>query len=97
MANPCRIGDPIEDGDCVAQGSEDVIIGDMPCSVQGCSSTGHSKFPSSPLVGPCTTTIFVNDKPVVLAGVTKIKPHKVPRKPFHDATCKTGCGSVDCE
>lgn len=97
MSNPGRIGDSVSCGDFIAQGSGDVIIEDMPVSLMGHMTTGHSGFPPTPLVGPCTTTIIINDLPVVLNGVTMIAPHKKRRTPAHTGTVSSGAPTVDFE
>jgi uncharacterized Zn-binding protein involved in type VI secretion len=97
MTAPGRIGDPISCGDFIAEGSSDVFIEDLPVALQGHATTGHSGFPPTILNGPCTTTIFINDRPVSLVGITSITPHKKRRNPLHSGVVVSGATTVEME
>lgn len=97
MSQVARIGDPISCGDIIAEGSANVIIGDLPVALLGHMTTGHSGFPPTSLAGPCSQTVIINDLPVVLAGVTMITPHKKPRTPAHSGVVVSGSASVEME
>lgn len=97
MGNVVRIADSVSCGDHSAEGSADVFACGMPITHEGKKkTTGHGCFPPTVFVGPWTSTVFVNNKPVALKDVTKIKPHRCGKK-AHDGVASTGAGTVSFE
>lgn len=80
MGNVSRLGDSISCGDHIAAGSSDVLADGMPITTADTpNTTGHGCFPPTVLVGPWSTTVFVNGSPVALLG-TNISAHKCGKK-----------------
>lgn len=73
MPAAARIGDPINCGDTVGQGSGNVFVNGIPLARVGDLSAGHGCFPPTPItIG--SPTVFANGIPV--ARVTDIHtPH----------------------
>lgn len=75
--NTARISDRISCGDFIAQGSKDVYASGMPVSIEARPrTTGHGCYPPTVVIGPFSKTVFVNNSPVSLKNVTRIKPHR---------------------
>ena len=92
--NVVRIGDKVTCGDNSAQGSGNTYANGMPITHKGLrETTGHDCFPPTVFDGPWTTTVFVNNQPVALRGITKIKPHTC-RRSTHDGVAETGSATV---
>lgn len=92
--NVVRIGDRVSCGDNAAQGSGNVYANGMPITHQGRKMTsGHGCFPPTVFLGPWTSTVFVNNRPVALKGKTKIAPHRCGRS-AHDGQVVTGASTV---
>lgn len=97
MGNIVRIGDSVSCGDHAAEGSSNVFANGMPISTEGFKrTTGHSGFPPTVFIGPWSKTVFVNDKPVVLKGLTKIQVHR-KSKSSHDGIASSGAPTVSIE
>lgn len=97
MGNVARIGDPISCGDVCAAGSPTVFAGGMPITTQGTpSTTGHGCFPPTVLVGGWSSTVFVNNNPVALVGITAIAPHRCG-KAVHGGVVAAGAATVSIE
>lgn len=74
--NVVRIGDNVSCGDHAAQGSGDVFANKLGIAHKGKKkTTGHGKFAPTEFLGPYSKTVFVNNQPVVLKGITEIVPH----------------------
>jgi uncharacterized Zn-binding protein involved in type VI secretion len=97
MSNTVRIGDSVSCGDHSAAGSSNVFANGLPITTAGHpTTTGHGPFPPTVFVGPWSTTVFVNNQPVALKGVTKIKPHRHGRS-IHDGIASSGSPDVSIE
>lgn len=97
MGNVVRLGDKVSCGDTAAQGSGTVFANGMPITTQGRKATlGHGGFPPSTLIGPWSSTVFVNNQAVALKGKTKIAPHR-RKKSAHDGIASTGASTVSIE
>jgi len=97
MGNVVRIGDSVSDGDHAAQGSGNVFAGGMPITHQGVpNTTGHGCFPPTIFIGPFTTTVFVNNKPVALKGKTRTQIHRCG-KAWHDGVASSGADTVSMQ
>jgi len=95
--NTVRIGDSVSCGDHAAGGSANVFANGLPITTQETpSTTGHGCFPPTVFIGGWSTTVFVNNRPVALTGVTKIAPHKCGKK-IHDGVATTGSPDVSIE
>lgn len=95
--NAVRIGDKVSCGDTVAEGSSNVHADGMPVSHQGKKkTTGHGCFPSTILIGPWSSTVFINNQPVSLKDETKIQAHRCGRS-AHDGTVTTASSTVFIE
>ena len=93
--NVVRIGDKVTCGDNVAQGSGTVFANGMPVTHEGRrATTGHGCFTPTVLLGPWTSTVFVNNQPVALKDVTRIQPHRCRKKKAHDGVATTGSPNV---
>jgi len=68
-----RIGDPIDCGDVIAQGSGNVFVNNIPVSRLGDNTAGHC-FPAVPLIPPVATTVMANGIPIAHIG-TGIPTH----------------------
>lgn len=92
--NVVRIGDSVTCGDHSAEGSSTVFANGMPITHQGKRrTTGHGCFPPTVFNGPWTQTVFVNNQPVALRGVTAIVPHRC-KKRTHGGVASTGGATV---
>jgi hypothetical protein len=60
------------------------------------STTGHGCFPPTYFVGPWSTTVFVNGKPIALANKTRIAVHWCGNS-WHDGVGLAGSGTVSVE
>ena len=97
MGNVVRVADNISCGDHVAQGSDNVFANNMPISNEGKKkTTGHGKYAPTEFMGPYSKTVFVNNKPVVLKGITKIIPHD-KKKEHKDSKASSGSPNVSIE
>lgn len=93
MGNVVRIGDLVSCGDHSAQGSSNVFANGMAIAHGGKrQTTGHGCFPPTVFIGPFTTTVFVNNQPVVLVG-TGINPHRCGHS-THGGSAVTGASTV---
>lgn len=92
-----RIGDLVSCDDHAGSGSGDVFSDGMPIVTQKANATtGHGCFPPTIFIGPWSTTVFVNDSPIALKGITKIKVHRCGKK-SHDGVAVVDSGSVEAE
>lgn len=75
--NVVRIGDNVSCGDHAAEGSGNVFANHIGVSHRGKrKTTGHpKKHKPTEFKGPYSSTVFVNNQPVVLKGRTEIIPH----------------------
>lgn len=97
MGNVVRLGDSVTCGDRAAQGSANVFANGMPITHEGRKKTiGHGCFPPTVFIGPWTSTVFVNEKPVALKGITKIEKHCCGRS-CHDGVASSGAATVSFE
>lgn len=97
MGNVTRIGDDISCGDHAATGSGNVFASGMPIATAGKNvTTGHGCFPPTVFIGPWSSTVFVNNQPVVLKGKTKIARHRCG-KSWHDGVASTSSATVFIE
>lgn len=96
MGNVIRIGDDVSCGDHSAEGSPDVFANGMPITAGGAATTGHGCFPPTIFIGPWSTTVFVNNQPVVIKDKTKIAPHRCGDS-VHDGIASSGAGTVYIE
>lgn len=97
MGNVVRIGDSVSCGDHAAEGSGNVFAGGMPVTHEGDKvTTGHGCFPPTVFIGPWSSTVFVNNKPVALKDKTKIAPHRCGKN-SHDGIAVTGADTVSIE
>jgi hypothetical protein len=95
--NVVRIGDSVSCRDTAAEGSSNVFAEGMPISHRGKNkTTGHDGWPPSIFIGPFSSTVFVNNQPVVLKDKTKIKIHQ-KRRSAHDGVASTAAKSVFIE
>lgn len=95
--NVVRIGDSVSCGDHAAEGSDNVFANGLPITHQGKrSTTGHGCFPSTVFVGGWTSTVFVNNQPVALKGVTSIAPHACGNS-VHTGVASTSSPDVSFE
>lgn len=93
MGNVARLGDSISCGDHIAAGSSDVLADGMPITTSDTpSTTGHGCFPPTTLVGPWSTSVFVNGARVALLG-TNIAGHKCGKK-AHAGSVSSSAGTV---
>jgi uncharacterized Zn-binding protein involved in type VI secretion len=97
MAGAVRIGDKVSCGDKVAQGSSDVFANNIGIAHEGAKkTTGHpKKFAPTVFKGPFSSTVFVNNNPVVLNGKTEIVPHS--NKDHKGAKASSGSKNVEIE
>lgn len=97
MGNTVRIGDKVSCGDNSASGSGNVFANGMPITHEGQrNTTGHGCFPPTVFIGPWSSTVFVNNKPVALKGKTKIQTHRCG-KSKHDGVAVTASPDVFIE
>ena len=97
MSGVVRVGDSITCGDHAASGSSDVFMGGMPVTHQGTpGTTGHGCFPPSVFIGEWSKTVFVNNHPIALKGLTRIAVHSC-NDDHHDGVASTGSDSVFVE
>ena len=97
MGNVVRIGDSVSCGDHAGSGSGNVFAGGMPITTQqNPETTGHGCFPSTVFIGPFSSTVFVNNAPVVLKDKTKIATHCCGQS-CHDGIASTGADTVSIE
>lgn len=95
--NVVRIGDSISCGDHVAVGSGNVFANGMPIAHGGKrSTTGHGCYPPTVFIGPWSTTVFVNNQPVVLRDKTRIAVHRCGKN-WHDGTAVSSGATVFIE
>lgn len=96
MGNVIRLGDKVDCGDFVAQGSSNVFVDGMPVTHSNKKRTvGHGCFPPTELTGPWASTVFVNNNPVGLKGM-KIIPHRCGRR-SHEGRVITSSSTVSIE
>lgn len=92
-----RIGDSISCGDHLATGSSDVFANGMPISTSDQKiTTGHGCFPPTVLVSGFSTSVFINNAPAAISGISKIQIH-VCGKQKHDGIVISGSPSVFVE
>lgn len=97
MGNVVRIGDNVSCGDHSAAGSSNVFANNIPVTRnQAHQTTGHACWPPTVFIGPWSKTVFVNNQPVALKGVTKIKPHCCG-KSCHDGVASSSSPDVGIE
>ncbi len=95
--NVVRIGDSVSCGDHAAEGSGNVFANGLPITHQGArSTTGHGCFPPTVFSGGWTSTVFVNNQPVALKGITSIVPHRC-RRSVHSGVASTSSPNVGFE
>jgi uncharacterized Zn-binding protein involved in type VI secretion len=95
--NTVRVGDSVSCGDHSASGSGNTFANGLPITNQGQkTTTGHGCFPPTVFVGGWSSTVFVNNQPIALKGVTKIKPHRCGKK-VHDGVAITASPDVYIE
>lgn len=95
--NVVRIGDSVSCGDHAAQGSNNVFAGGMPITTQAKrTTTGHGCFPPTVFIGPYSSTVFVNNSPVVLLGQTAIQTHCCGNS-CHSGVASTAAATVSIE
>lgn len=97
MGNVVRIGDSVNCGDHSAEGSGDVFAGGMPIAHQGKPrTTGHGCFNPNLFIGPFTSTVFVNNAPVVIKNKTATIIHFCGNA-WHFGIASTGADTVSFE
>lgn len=95
--NVVRIGDSVSCGDHAADGSSNVFVNGMPVVTEGMKdTTGHGCFPPTVFIGPWTSTVFVNNKPVAILNKTKIQPHRCGHS-SHDGVASSSSSNVGFE
>lgn len=97
MGNIVRIGDSVSCGDHSAAGSANVFSNGMPITNQGANATtGHGCFPPTVFIDGWSTTVFVNNNPVVLQGRTRIATHCCGNS-CHDGVASSASPDVSIE
>ena len=97
MGNVVCIGDSISCGDHTAEGSSNVFAANMPITTAAKkTTTGHGCFPPTVLIGPFSSTVFVNGSPVALKGKAKIQTHRCGNA-SHDGVVTTAAATVSIE
>lgn len=96
MGNVVRIGDKVSCGSISAQGSGNVFANGMPITHEGRKKVlGHGCNVPTVFLGPWTSTVFVNNKPVALKDKTRIQFHSCSKsKKGHDGVASSGSPNV---
>lgn len=97
MTNAARIGDPLDCGDNIAQGSGNVFINNKPAVRVGDATMGHGCWPPTAIAAGAGT-VFINNIPAVKVG-DPIVPHTCVAPPFptHGGAVAAGSGDVFIE
>ena len=97
MSKVARLGDAISCGSFTAGGSPTVYANGMPITTASTNpATGHGDFKPTTLMGPYSSTVFVNNSPVALMGITNITPHD-NGVVAHGGTISSGSANVEIE
>lgn len=97
MSNVARLGDFIQCGDIIAQGSGNVFVNGMPVTTTGMFTAGHAGFPPAKIING-STTVFVNNTTVALQVKSGHSGHRKGKKKHKSGTpIITGSPDVQIE